>query len=138
MSIIALDLGQKRIGVAKSDGLGLMSHALPMIEFKSDDYFAAEFGKLLEEYRPEKVIVGYPVTLAGEVGIAAQKIEGMVEGLRKRFPDMAFELVDERLTTKEAEMYLRESGQSKAKRKARVDSLSAQILLQTYLDSKRN
>ena len=137
MSIIALDLGQKRIGVAKSDGLGLMAHALPMIEFKSDDYFVAEFAKLLDEYKPKKVIVGHPKTLDGKIGIAAQKIEEKVEGFKQKFPDMDFELVDERLTTKEAEMYLRESGQSKAKRKARVDSLSAQILLQFYLDANR-
>ena len=137
MKVIALDLGTKRIGIAKSDELGLMAHALPMIEYKSEDYFLNELKKLLGEIQPEVVLIGYPKTLEDKVGIAAQKTEEKVKRLRSQFPDTNFELIDERLTTKEAEMYLRESGKSRAKRKQRVDSLASQILLQNYLDLKR-
>jgi len=135
--LIALDLGEKRVGVAKSDALGLMAHAMPLIEFKSLEDFTERLGVLLNEIQPEKVIVGHPRTLTNETGIAAEKIEKKVEFFRSKYPHVPFELWDERLTTKEAEGYLRESGGSRRKRKQRVDSLAAQIILQTYLDTKR-
>jgi len=135
--MLALDLGTKRIGVARTDELGMMAHPLPMIPFKSAEQFNAAFTELLDEYHPEVVVVGHPKTLEGEIGIAAEKIEKQVEGFKALHPEVTFELWDERLTSKQAEHYLRESGQSKKKRKQRVDSIAAQILLQSYLDAKK-
>jgi putative Holliday junction resolvase len=137
LTVIALDLGTKRVGVAKSDELGLMAHALDYIEYKSEEDFILRLSKLLEEMRPEKIIVGHPKTLDGRVGIAAEKIEKQVDSLRAKLPGGVFELWDERLTSKEAECYLRASGKSRSKQREKVDSLSAQILLQSYLDFKR-
>ena len=134
---LALDLGEKRVGIAKSDELGMFAHALSYVEFVSEENFYEELKRLIEEFEPARVIVGYPLALTGERGIAAQKVEKKVEVFRERFPKMTFELWDERLTTKAAEMYLRASGKSQTKRRQRVDSLSAQILLQDYMDANK-
>jgi putative Holliday junction resolvase len=136
--MISLDLGSKRVGVSRSDELGLMAHPLAMIPCESDEKFNQEFSAVLKEYSPEKVIVGLPITMQGEEGIAAVNIKKKVERLQDLYPDVVFEFWDERLTTKQAEHYLRESGASQKKRRSRVDSLSAQILLQSYLDANRS
>ena len=132
-----MDLGGKRVGIAKSDELGLMAHALPFIDAQPAESFLNRLEKVLEETKASRVIVGHPLAMTGESGIAAQKIEKQVESFRERFPRIPFELRDERLTTKSAHVYLRTSGQSQTKRRQKVDSLSAQILLQDYLDLNR-
>jgi len=137
VTVIALDLGGKRVGIAKSDELGLMAHAMPFLDASPEEDLLKQLGKIIFETKASKVIVGHPLQMTGEAGIAAQNVEKRVERLRERFPQVPFELWDERLTTKAAEVFLRESGQSQAKRRKRVDSLSAQIMLQNYLDLKR-
>ncbi len=135
--MIALDLGGKRVGIAKSDELGLMAHALPFIDAQPAESFLDRLAKVIEGTRASRVIVGHPIAMTGGSGLAAQKFERQVELFRERFPRIAFELRDERLTTKSAQVYLRTSGQSQTKRRQKVDSLSAQIQLQDYLDLKR-
>jgi len=138
MILLGLDLGEKRIGIAKSDELGMMAHALPFLLVKTKSNLVEILKPIFSEWNPTKVIVGHPLTLQGGKSKQTQKIEGQVEILRQSFPELGFELWDERLTTKEAEGYLRESGVSGSKRRQKVDSLSAQILLQHYLDAKKS
>jgi putative Holliday junction resolvase len=135
--ILSLDLGGRRVGVAKTDESEFLASALPMIPIERPEDLVVPLGKLIAEFKPRKVVVGYPITLKGEVGIAAQNTGKQVEFLKSQFPETAFELWDERLTSKEAEVYLRSTDQSRRKRKAKIDSLSAEILLQGYLDAKK-
>lgn len=133
MSLLGLDFGEKRIGVAQSDELNLMAYAAGFIEHRSEEYVVREIQKLIEEHRIEKIVIGLPRTLKGETGVQAEKVLSFSDCLGKRIscPIMIW---DERLTTAQAERALIERDVSRAKRKQKRDAIAAEIMLQSYLD----
>ena len=133
MSFLGLDVGEKRIGVARSDELNFMAHTVGFIERRTDKQAGEEISKLVDEFQAEKIVVGLPKTMKGEVGTQAEKTFLFIEKLRKHVlcPIATW---DERLTTVEAEKALIAQDISRAKRKKKRDAISAEIMLQSYLD----
>lgn len=137
MRIMGLDVGDKTVGVAISDELGISANPITVIKrtesIKKD---IAEVRRLAEEYSVGRIVVGMPLMLDGSVGIQAQKVEEFIEALKRRtrIPVVTW---DERLTTTTAERVLLEADQSRAKRKRVIDKLAASVMLQSYLERQR-
>jgi len=138
MRILGIDFGDKRIGVAISDPLGLTAQAVAVIG-KGDDYDhdIRELKKIIHKYEGvDEIIVGLPKTMAGDIGRQAQKVLEFVGALKKSF-NLKVDTWDERLTTVEAERTLISAGLSRQKRKQVIDRSAAAYILQGYLDSRR-
>lgn len=137
MSILGIDFGEKRTGVARSDELLLMAHPVALIEEKNRDRIVQRLKGLIEEFRITKIVVGLPKTLKGELGPKAKETLGFVELLRGAV-GCDVTTWDERLSTVQAEKQLLAHDVSRAKRKEKRDMIAAQIILQGYLDFLRN
>ncbi len=130
--ILGLDVGTKTIGVAVSDPLGLTAQPVETVRRKGTQADLAELRRLVELYNPERFVVGYPLSMSGLPGPQAQFVEEFVEHLRTL--GLPVDLVDERLTTKQAANALIDSGMRRDKRKAVIDQQAALLILQGYLD----
>ncbi len=131
---LALDVGDRRVGVAISDPLGLVARPLTVVTRRSraEDYQA--IAGLVVEYEAAQVVVGHPISLSGEVGAQAQRVERYAAGLAEHLP-VPVVMWDERFSTAEAEDLLRESGKSPREYRDRVDAVAAAVILQSYLDA---
>ncbi len=132
MKIVALDYGQKRIGVAVAHselGIPLPAEVLP----NQIDTIVA----WLQANGAECVVVGIPYRLRGGESQRAQEALQFVEALRARL-SIPVDTIDERFTTQEAERRLREQGKSTRQQRPIKDALSAQLILETYLARRRN
>ena len=132
--ILALDVGEKRIGVAVSDALNITAQGVETIKRRSTKDVVSRIKSLLEEFNVTKIIVGSPFNLNGTRGTSIKLVEEFVSILREKIP-VDIERVDERLTTVQAERVLLEADVSRKKRKLSIDKIAAQLILQTYLDS---
>lgn len=133
-ALLGLDLGEKRIGVAFVQAGTTIAFPVKTIEVKGREQVLAQIQKLILEHKAEKVVVGLPVTLKGEMGIAAQKRVQEVEWYQSRI-SVPMVMWDERLSSKEVERMLILADVRRDKRKEVIDQLAAQRILQNYLDS---
>ena len=138
--VISLDLGEKRIGVAVCDPDGVMASPYSTVERSGDT--AADHREIfatVAEVGAVRVVVGMPLSLSGERGPAADKTEKEVEKLRKALP-VPVEVLDERLTTVSAARSLQSAGLSgrKQRKGGRIDQEAAAVLLQAWLDTRKN
>ena len=131
--ILALDLGKKRIGLALSDPLGLTAQGLPTLQRVNIRTDLAELDRLAAEYDVRLILLGLPLHMSGDEGRQAQHAREFGARLAE-WTGREVRLWDERLTTVEAQRVLKSSGISIAKRARAVDQLSAQILLDSYLN----
>ncbi|HEX3947400.1 MAG TPA: Holliday junction resolvase RuvX [Acidimicrobiales bacterium] len=140
---VAVDLGERRIGVAVSDGAGTMAFPRPMIERRGDR--AAEHRAIAEvvaESEAGVVVVGLPLSLDGRMGPAAKGARAEADELAVALaarPDTAgarVETFDERLTTVSATAALAQAGKRGTARRRSVDSAAAAVLLQAWLDGR--
>ncbi|WP_457627163.1 Holliday junction resolvase RuvX [Persephonella sp.] len=131
--VLALDVGNKRIGVAYSDPLGISANPLPPIQ--NDEKVFGKIKQLIDQYDVGIVVIGLPLTLKGEEGEQAKITREFAQKLKEHIPDIDIVFVDERFTTTLAERHLRETTK-KSKRKQKIDSVSAVYILKSYLDSK--
>jgi len=136
-TILAFDFGTERIGVAVDEGLLGQARALTTIESPANDARFAAIGKLIAEWQPARLIVGLPLRLDGsehEMTARSRRFAHQLEG-RYRLP---VELVDERLSSAEAERNLQSGHAAKPGRnkpaKARVDAEAARIILQDWFE----
>lgn len=134
MRLLGLDYGEKRMGVAVCDELGLMAHGLPTILRKSKKYDMEILASLIKRHDIEKIVIGYPVRLDGTEGIQCEKVNRFAAVLEKTFSLPVIKW-PETMSTKEAEEILMNSGFGWKKRKEKVDKLAAVLILQGYLDS---
>ena len=136
MSLLGLDFGEKRIGVARSDELNWMAHPVGFIEHRSEEHAVREIQKLIDEFRIKKIVIGLPKTLKGAAGTQAEKVLSFSNRLSARIscPIVTW---DERLTTAQAERALIAQDVSRAKRREKRDAIAAEIMLQSYLDFTR-
>ncbi len=135
--ILALDIGEKTIGIALSDEtetLATPGKTLLRHEGKRKD--AAAIRDLAQAHNVQAIVVGLPLRLDGSKGIQAAKTEDFVATLRN-YVRTPIRFQDERLSTWEAEQPLLQAGLSRQERKKVVDSRAAAIILQDYLDAKR-
>ncbi len=131
--VVCIDFGLKRLGVAISDESRMIATPLPTIQADAQTAGTIkQLLRLLEPYTIEKIIVGYPLHMDGRVSFLADEVKHFISLLQKEVPYEVL-LWDERLSTRQADRSLREGGFSRKKRKQRVDSVCALILLQSYL-----
>ncbi len=135
MRVLGLDVGEKTIGVAVSDGLGISAQGVLVIRRQSKEKDMAALLKIIEEYEAGRIIIGLPKNMDGSLGPQAEKALAFAEMLKKRF-GLPVEAYDERLSTVLAQKALIEGGASRAKRKTVIDMLAAQVILQGWLDRK--
>ncbi|MBI5695154.1 MAG: Holliday junction resolvase RuvX [Nitrospirae bacterium] len=136
MRYMGLDVGEKTIGVAVSDGLGLTAQGLDTIRRAS---FAKDFAALaayIAEYEVGTIVVGLPKSMDGSIGTQAEKVLAFVEKM-KSVIDLPVVMWDERLTTAMAQRALIEGDVSRKDRRKVIDRLAAQLILQGYMDRVR-
>lgn len=136
MRILALDVGEKRIGVAISDLSQSLARSLKVIQRGSRQEDFATVARLVEEYEVEKVVVGYPRSLDGMAGAQAERVERYAVGLAESLTVPVL-LWDERFSTVSAERLMREAGLRSKKKRERIDAVAAAVILQDYLDSRQ-
>jgi len=135
MRILGLDVGEKRIGVALSDPLGIIASALTVVERTTDEAAVKQIVDLARENEVERIVVGMPRSLDGSLGKQAQAVQSFIDLLKEhKLPVVTW---DERLSTVAAERTMLEVGMKRDKRKKRRDSLAAAFILQGYLDHER-
>jgi putative Holliday junction resolvase len=136
MRYLGVDLGSKRIGLALSDETGLIATPLSVLQVQNEAQVFADIIRTAQEYEVGKIIVGLPIQLNGQEGIEANRARNFVAKLKEKIP-LEVDLIDERLTSVEAERRMTEAKVKKNKRKANLDAAAAAIFLQTYLDKER-
>lgn len=133
---LGLDLGEKRVGVALTDEAGIMALPYLTLEIRGRKHLVEELQKIIASHRVGEVVVGLPLTLKGEIGPAAQRIQETVEWCRPHF-SIPWVFWDERLTSLEVERLLQEADLHHTRRKEVRDQLAAQRILQNFLDFHR-
>lgn len=133
MRILGLDIGDKTIGVAISDPLGITAQGIKTIMRKNKKTDIEEVKKVCEEYQVETIVAGLPKNMNGTLGPQSEKVLNFCEALKNNL-DISIEMWDERLTTVAAHRAMLEADLSRAKRKKIVDKIAATYILQGYLD----
>lgn len=134
--LIGIDYGRKRVGVAVSDPLGIFASAL-------DTVHSAKIIDYLKTYAQNehvvRFVVGYPMNMNGRPSEAAADVDVFLRTLRNAFPDTPIDLEDERFTSVLAHRAMIDGGMKKKDRmdKESVDKISAAIILQSYMDRKK-
>ena len=132
--ILALDLGKKRIGLALSDPLGVSAQGLDTLQRTTIRADIAALAALAREHEVRLVLLGHPLNMNGSEGRQAVYTRDFAERLKER-TGLTVRFWDERLTSKEAERVLKQSGISIEKRARAIDRLAAVILLASFLDA---
>ncbi|HEY6327340.1 MAG TPA: Holliday junction resolvase RuvX [Candidatus Cybelea sp.] len=135
--IMALDVGSKRIGVAVADPGGTFALPVATIERTNRRADLDAIKSYIDAYGVDELVVGDPLTLAGERGIAANAMEPFVESLREIFQG-TIHRVDERMTTAQANKSLIAADVPGRKRRQVVDRVAAALILETFLARRRN
>lgn len=136
MRYLALDVGERRIGVALSDETATLATGLDTLTRVGPRKDAQAVAALVRRHGPAAVIVGLPLNMDGTAGAQAEKVRAFVDGLKRHITVPIVER-DERLTTVEAHEILRKSGVAWRQRGALLDKVSAVVILQEYLDHQR-
>jgi putative Holliday junction resolvase len=134
---MALDVGSKRIGVAVADPSGTFALPVATIERTNRRADLATIKEYVDSYAIRELVVGDPITLRGERGLAATTIDAFVEELRSVF-EGEIHRVDERLTTAQATKGLIAADVSRKKRREVVDRMAAALILESFLARRRN
>lgn len=137
MRVLALDVGDRRIGLAVSDTMGLIASPLEAIVRTSQEEDVGQVLAVARENDVVEIVVGMPLTLSGEVGSQAKRVNSFRGDLKRR-AGVKVRSVDERYSTVEAERLMREAGAKPSRDRAKVDSAAAAVILQSYLDSRRS
>ena len=134
MKIMGLDYGEARTGVALSDELGMMAHGLETIEHKGNDKKLLErICEIIKANKVSKIVIGYPLNMNATKGPRVEKTDAFIKKLEKE-TGLPVEKIDERLTTVAAHKTMTLLGVSAEKKKKIVDTISAEYILQMYLD----
>ncbi|HAM70714.1 MAG TPA: Holliday junction resolvase RuvX [Verrucomicrobiales bacterium] len=133
MRILGLDHGTKRIGIAVSDELKMIALPMEFIPAEPVEEALSRLGVIVREKEVELILVGMPRNMDGSYGPAAEKVREFVALLKSTIP-VPVRLWDERLTSAQANRVLLEANVRRDKRKEKVDSMAAAVLLQSFLD----
>ncbi len=131
--VLGLDIGKKRIGISMSDIMGLIAHPVETIQREPENIAIEKIKKLCKDNNIEKIVCGLPKNMNNTIGEQAEDCINFSNALKDEF-EIIFE--DERLTSKQAEYILAQTGRKYTKDKKLVDLKSACIILQQYLDRK--
>ena len=133
MRVLALDIGERRVGVAISDPAAKVASPLVVLDAAAVVSGGA-LASLLEEWEVGLIVVGLPLTMRGEEGKQARRVREVADGLAERV-DVPIMLYDERLSSAEAERAMRAAGVTEKKSRGSLDKVAAAIFLQSFLDS---
>lgn len=137
MVSMALDIGEKRVGIAVSDASGRIASPVKVLPAAEVLAGARSFCYLVEDYEPEVLVCGRPMTLAGERGPQAERIEEQAQAIG-RMLGLPVDFEDERLSSAEAKRILREQGLNEKSMRGKVDMVAASLFLQTWLDRQQS
>ena len=135
MRILGLDLGERRVGVALSDELGLIAQPLTTFEPTGDRALVSAVCKLVSEREVNRIVVGLPLNQDGSYGPRAKRVEALSAVLAKE-SGLPVIPVDERFTSRQASRAIAEAPAKVRRDKAVLDRIAAAIILQAYLDSQ--
>jgi len=134
--VLGIDFGRKRIGLALSDSLRMVATPLETVDGESQKKATRRIREILEEHAVAEIVVGLPLHMNGDHGDLAEAATDFGEKLKKQVPGLVVHMWDERMTSMEAERAL-QLGDAKAGRKKEMrDQLAAQLILQSWLDSR--
>lgn len=138
MRSLGLDIGDRRIGVALSDPLGMLASPLLVFDRKEEGADVASILRIVEQCQVELIIVGLPQNMDGTIGPQAEKVKSFKEKLAKQSP-VPVEFRDERLSTVTAKRIMEEAGSKKSakRKKTEYDAIAAAVILQSYLNEAR-
>jgi putative holliday junction resolvase len=134
--ILGLDVGDRRIGVAVSDELGLTAQPVLTLVRKNRKQDLGSLARLVRKYGCAQVVVGNPLYMSGDISPQAIKAQAFAQDLEKE-TGLAVTLWDERLSTTEAHRHLDAAGHLPGKRREVIDQVAAVLILQSFLDSQR-
>lgn len=135
MRILALDVGDKTIGLAISDLLMITAQGLEVIRRSSWSKDVDRLRQIINEYEVDTLLIGFPKNMNGTIGPRGEQTIDFAEKLKESFPDIDIRFWDERLSTVAAQRSLIEADVSRAKRRQVIDKMAAVFILQGYLDS---
>ena len=133
--ILALDYGDKKIGVAISDPMQIIAKPFKTLVNTTNKNIFLELNQIISEYSVEKIVVGLPITLKNKYSIQTEKVSVFIE-LLKNNVSIPVDSYDERLSSKIAIQSLIEQGIKTGHNKKEIDKTAAAIFLQNYLDDK--
>ncbi len=138
MRVLGLDLGNRTLGMAISDFLGILANPIGTFRFEDQNLNSAleETKRVIKENQVEKIVLGFPKNMNGTIGPQAEYCLKFKEMLEEATA-LEVIMIDERLTSKQADVIMLAADMSRKKRKKNVDKLAATIILQTYLDTKK-
>ncbi len=132
---LGVDYGERRVGLAISDELGMMAMPLDILQVQSVRQVVRDVLGLCHEKQAALIVVGLPLNMDGSRGPAVDSVDRFVLALRRQ-SDLPLEVWDERMSSRQVERMLIDSDVSRARRKGLVDKLAAQVILQSYLDAQ--
>lgn len=135
MRYLALDIGERRIGVAASDASGAV--AFPVCVLPANEVLsgARTFRRVLEDHEPDVLVCGRPRTMAGDDGPQAERVMAQACDIA-RACGLPLEFADERLSSAEAKRILRAQGMDERSMRGKVDMVAASLFLQAFLDAR--
>ena len=134
---LGLDIGDRTIGVAVSDLLGLTAQGVETIRRKNLASDITRLGELMQQYETRELVSGYPKNMNGSEGERCEVVRSFIDEVKKVYPDIHVMFWDERLSTVAATRSLLEADLSRRQRKKVIDQMAAVFILQGYLDSIR-
>ena len=137
VKMLGVDYGEARTGLAHSDALGFYAVGMGNIKSYNMEKAAADIAAKAMEIGAELIVIGKPVNMNGTMGEKVEKVTHLGE-LIATHTDIPIDFYDERMTTMSAHKILQESGIRAKNRKQIIDSLAAELILQGYMDRKRN
>ena len=133
--ILGLDVGARRIGLAVSDPLGITAQGLETLQRKNKRHDFDYLQRVIREYKVKEIVVGLPLRMSGAEGTQSEKMRAFADELQKKF-HLPVHLWDERLTSAEANRFLRETDLSIGKRGKAVDRMAAVLILQGWMEQR--
>ena len=134
-TFIAVDYGERRIGLAKSDPTGMIASALITLEVKSQKDALSQLMSIIEEYEPDGLVFGYPLLQSGDKSDKCNEIDRFIDKLKKQFERPIYK-VDESYTSQQAADIIHAHGKRTGKDKKRIDRLAAVIILERFLEEQ--
>jgi putative Holliday junction resolvase len=136
MRVMALDVGDKNIGVAVSDALLLTAQSRPTLRRTTIENDIEALRRLTQENEVSHIVVGYPLHMDGAESPQSRNVADFAETISKAL-EIPVSFLDERLTSFTAEQHLEDLGLSWRERRGKIDKIAAMIILQEYLDNRR-
>jgi putative Holliday junction resolvase len=136
MRILSIDFGEKRIGLAVSDALGITAQGLETVFNTGIKTFLEDLARVCREYSVGEIVIGLPVNMDGSQGPKAKQALAVAEKIKEALK-IPVHTWDERLSSRQANRLMIEEGLSRKKQKANSDRLAATLILQSYLEMKR-